>query len=406
MASTTTHPKIDALASRFKDMLDFRDARLVERRRSLWIMQVSLVANLHVVLYGNPGNAKSMTVDGILRHFPGIKLFKTQAFKASTPEQFLGPISIKAMEQDEYRRIITGKFADCDVAYIDELPRAPKPAMTAMQGGMVEREFDNGAGPQPIPLKTLVGTANHLPDDEELQAFFDRFTFKLNVKAPQTQEAIVSILSNGIERERNPNYEVIPSELLIEPAELAAMTEFLPMIEVPESFLDSMAELYSNLVGIGITPSLRRLNDLRRGVQAAALLDGRDEVMQDDIMIAADSMWSSLAEVDKVYSEVAKFASEWVRDSAELHASYDESRDSMTAIQEKVGKLSPGERPPKEITNEAIDLLEAQKTLRGLVEKQIALSGGRDVSALDQIKADMDDTRAWVSRRLLGGLEL
>src|SRR3954447_5985896 len=228
-------PAIDAIVAKFKGALDFQDQRLVERRHALWIAQVGLVARQHTIYHGKPGNAKSMTVDGILKHFPELKLVKTQAYKASTPEQFLGPISFKAMENDEYRRITTNKFPDCEVYFCDETTRAPKPVLTAFQGGMVEREFDNGSGPQPIPLMTFFGTVNHLPDDEELEAFIDRYLFKLVVKAPQAQESIVAILSAGIERRRNPSSLDIPPDLLISRDELVTLQHHTDTgIDVPE----------------------------------------------------------------------------------------------------------------------------------------------------------------------------
>jgi MoxR-like ATPase len=400
-------PAIDAIVAKFKGALDFQDQRLVERRHALWIAQVGLVARQHTIYHGKPGNAKSMTVDGILKHFPELKLVKTQAYKASTPEQFLGPISFKAMENDEYRRITRNKFPDCEVYFCDETTRAPKPVLTAFQGGMVEREFDNGAGPQPIPLMSFVGTVNHLPDDEELEAFIDRFLFKIVVKAPRAQESIAAILRGGIERRRNPSISVVPDELLITRAELVTLQSHADTaVDVPEEFTDMLAELYSNLVGIGIEPSLRRLDALVAGVQAAAAIDGRDQVMQDDILIAADSLWTAESEIENVRKETTKFASAWLREAAELQESYDESRDTLTGIQAKVAKLSSGEPIPREVTNEGIDIVNEQVRLKELVEKHIAAASGRDTSNLDQMLAEMDAAATWVEKKLLGGLSL
>jgi MoxR-like ATPase len=408
MPTTATAPAkadVSSIVDKFKAILDFQDARIINRRHELFIVMTSFVAKVHVVLHGPPGNGKTMTADGIVSHFPALRIAKTQAYKASTPEQFLGPISFKAMENDEYRRITKGKFADCDVYLCDELPRAPKPVLTAFQGGMVEREFDNGNGPEKIDLRTLIGTSNHLPDDEELQAFFDRFCFKLVIEAPQSQDDIVAILDGAIERRAGRQSLDPPPELLVELAELDALSAAANQVIVPVEFKLAVADLYANLIGSGLTFSPRRLADFVGGCQAAALLDGRDEVMQDDILLADDSLWSVEDEREIVHEEVVKFASEWQRDKAGLIDSYDELKDKLIKIQSKTAQLVGG-TVPREITNEGIDIINEQANLQPLVQKQIANAAGRDTAALDQILTEMDKAKQYVQDRLLGGLEL
>lgn len=396
---------VSTIIDKFKAILDFQDARIINRRHELLVMQIAFVAKVHVVLHGPPGNGKSMTADGIVSHFPDARIFKTQAYKASTPEQFLGPISFKAMENDEYRRITKGKFADCDFAYVDELPRAPKPVMTSFQGGMVEREFDNGNGPEPIDLRTFIGTSNHLPDDEELQAFFDRFCFKLIIEPPQSQDDIRAIIRGGIERRAGRQSLQPPVELMVELWELDALHDAANQVVVPDDFEIAVADLYANLVGEGVTFSPRRLADFVGACQAAALLDGRTEVMQDDILLADDSLWSAEEDRELVHSHVVKFASEWQKEKSELIDSYDELKDKLVKIQSKASQLV-GQSIPREMTNEGIDIINEQANLRPLVEKHIAAAAGRDTSALDGMLGEMDNAKKYVQDRLLGGLEL
>src|SRR5437879_402680 len=125
--------QIATLADKFAQARKFqRDERgLIGRDTELLIAQAALVARVHVLLYGVPGVAKSMTVDAVLSHLPELSLFKTQAYKASPPEQFLGPISIKRMEHDEFVRIVLNKLADVEVGFIDEVPRAPRAVLPA-----------------------------------------------------------------------------------------------------------------------------------------------------------------------------------------------------------------------------------------------------------------------------------
>src|SRR4051794_29808549 len=99
---TATKPKraaqLDALLEKVSNIFDFQNGQLVERREALWVTLLGLFTpRFHVLLHGPPGVAKSMLFDGLARHAPDMLWFKTPAFKGSPPEQFLGPISLKAM---------------------------------------------------------------------------------------------------------------------------------------------------------------------------------------------------------------------------------------------------------------------------------------------------------------------
>ena len=56
-----------------------------------------------------------------------------------------------------------------------------------------EREFDNGSGRVAVPLISVVGATNEVPDDEALQAFYDRFALRVPVE-PVADEQFVDLL--------------------------------------------------------------------------------------------------------------------------------------------------------------------------------------------------------------------
>jgi hypothetical protein len=47
--------------------------------------------------------------------------FRVQLTRTSTPEELFGPVSLKALEQDSYRRKTTGMLPEAKVAFIDEV---------------------------------------------------------------------------------------------------------------------------------------------------------------------------------------------------------------------------------------------------------------------------------------------
>src|ERR1035437_675593 len=402
---------LTSVADKMAAIRDFQeDGGLIGRRAEMHSIQVAIAAKLHILLYGSPGVAKSMTVDGILKHLPGVRQFKTQAYKASPPEQFLGPLSIKGMADDRFERIITNRLADCEVAFVDELSRAPRAVLPAFQGMMVEREFDAGNGIQRVPRMSLIGAVNHLlEDDAELAAFFDRFTLKLVVKPPPSIDQFTTILKGAIGRRSNGE-ATIPDELIVSAAELMIFQREVEEVNVPEDVLNALGDLWSNLVGVGITPSIRRYVDLTKAMQACAALDGRDEVLLDDVQIAQHSLWTAVSDRDAVYKQVIKFASEWVQDKATLTEAFAETVDRLGQVQTLVASGSKASKQveiaekTESIRDHGIAISGSQKTLREQITKLKGDAQGRDVADLDAILVQMDATKEWISTNLLGGL--
>lgn len=417
MTTATMSPvitaSVNATAAKLKGVINFQESErgLIAKRTELLILEVSLAAKLHPLFYGPPGTAKSMSVDGLLMHVPDLSKFKTQAYKASPPEQFLGPISFKGMAEDRFVRITTRRLADSEVVFVDEISRAPRAVLPAFQGAMVEREFDAGDGVVKIPLQTFIGTANHIQDDPELEAFFDRWAFKLIVRPVASQDQFIAVMEGALKRHEFGE-PAIPPELLISRAELSELQDAVTRAHVDRSILERMAELWANVLGIGVVPSIRRYTDLIKGMRAMAVLDGRDEVTVDDLQIAMHSLWNAPDEAAAVYGEVVKFASEWVKKRAELLDSFTETLDRLNQVQSMVAGGADTsaqveiEDETKSLTDHGIRVVNAQRKLSKLIQTHIADATGQDTSELAAVLTQIDGARDWVSDRLLGGLTL
>lgn len=392
------------------------DCGLIGRRTEMRLLLICLIARLHILYYGKPGVAKSMTVDGMRRHFPGMTQFKTQAYKQSPPEQFFGQISLKGMADDNYYRLTAGKAPDAQLVVVDEVARAPQGLLPAFQGMMVEREFDSGSGVMPIPLETFIGTVNDVPDNRELNAFFDRYAFKTVVSGPRSQEEFLAIMQSARKR-RQFGLPDVPSELLISGDELREIQAFVPTVVIPRSLELKMAELWANVLAMDIEPSPRRWTDLESGMQANATLDGREECTDDDLQIAAHSLWIRPEDAEKVYAAVVSFASEWVKESAELVEAFRDTLDRLGQVQNAVAKggdnktkLTIGDPDDPDNTAALLDhgmqVVGDHRKLRGLIESHIAAATGQDVSQLEAVLVQMDASKAWIQDRLTFGLEL
>jgi MoxR-like ATPase len=96
----------------------------------------------------------------------------------STPEELFGPISLAGLEQDQYRRLTTGKLPEAHVAFLTEIWKANSAILNALLTLCNERIFYNDGQPVTCPLLTLVGDSNELPQGDDLGALFDRFALR------------------------------------------------------------------------------------------------------------------------------------------------------------------------------------------------------------------------------------
>ena len=91
-----------------------------------------------MLLLGPPGTAKSALVRAIARAFGG-SYFETLVTKFSTPEEIFGPISLKALEQDRFMRVTTGKLPEAQFGFVDEIFKASSAILNTLLTIMNER---------------------------------------------------------------------------------------------------------------------------------------------------------------------------------------------------------------------------------------------------------------------------
>jgi MoxR-like ATPase len=134
----------------------------------------AVLAGEHVLLLGPPCTAKSALARAIAQAFGGA-YFARLLTKFSTPEELFGAISLRALEQDHYARITTGKLPEAEFAFIDEVFKANSAILNALLAVVNERVFHNDGQPVACPLVTMSGASNELPEGKDLEALFDRF---------------------------------------------------------------------------------------------------------------------------------------------------------------------------------------------------------------------------------------
>ena len=110
------------------------------------------------------------------------------------PDELFGPLSLKSLENDEYRRCTAGFLPTASVAFLDEIFKANSAILNTLLTILNERKFDNAGGQEDCPIRCVLGASNELPESDDLIALFDRFLIRKQV-LPLSDEGAYKLLS-------------------------------------------------------------------------------------------------------------------------------------------------------------------------------------------------------------------
>ncbi len=258
----------------------------VERDEVIEGALAALLARQHVLLLGPPGTAKSMLADELCKRIEGVRYFQWLLTKFTTPEEVFGAVSLRSLEQDEYRRVTTHKLPEAHVAFLDEVFKASSSILNALLTLLNERRFHNGRESMVVPLLSVFGAANELPEEDELSAIYDRFLVRFVVGYVVEDWRFLRML-------RAPAPAVGTRITL---AELDALSAAVERVDVPDSILRSIGDLRRALGERQIVPSDRRFRQSIALLRALALLRGKSAVSDDELLFLEHVLWRDPAE--------------------------------------------------------------------------------------------------------------
>jgi MoxR-like ATPase len=251
--------------------------RFVDRGEVIDLIALALVAGEHLFLYGPPGTAKS----ALIRHFALAvhgRYFEYMLTRFSEPNEIFGPIDIVRLREGVVATVTTGMLPEAEFVFLDELFNANSAILNNLLTVLNERVYRRGAETHQLPLLSAFSASNHLPDDEALQALFDRFLLRCHVDhLPRSSTPRLLAAGWALEQQPPPAAAIHADDL----RELAQRIYSVDLVGIRDLYTETVHKIRD----LGIAFSDRRAVKVQKLMAASAVLCQRSTACPSDLWV-------------------------------------------------------------------------------------------------------------------------
>ena len=262
---------------------------------------LAVLSGENLLFLGPPGTAKTQLAKNICQSIEGGNFFNYLLTSFSTPEEIFGPLSLKALEEDEFRRKIDGCLPTAHIALLDEIFKASSAILNSLLTILNEHKYHNGQEIVDVPLLSVFGASNEFPDENEsLEALYDRFLFRYRLAYIQDEQNFRDLLFKSPE-EFKPAASIKISAIY----ELRASAKALPVDPDVEIII---TELRKSLQLQEIEISDRRWKKVIQVLRVAACSSECPAVDRTMVLLLQHMLWNLPEEREPIRKTVFEFA--------------------------------------------------------------------------------------------------
>ena len=350
----------------------------VERDELIKLMELAIVTGTNLLMLGPPGTAKSAITYELCGRIENANYFQWMLNKTSDPSEILGPFSVKEMENDKFMRITTGKLPEAHIAFMDEVFKSNAPTLNALLTIMNEHIFYNDGKPVEVPLISMFGASNEPPEDESLDAMYDRFIFRMNVQYIHDAANKKRMHSNYVDNRAGLLNLVNKTTITLE--EVQALQAAAKTVKVPKDIINKFIRLISDLDRQAVHISDRRQNECFKVMQGSAVLAGRNSVTLDDFKSLVYVLWEKEEHIPLIESSILKMVNPYDDRFKELKENFNQVKTDIESITDS------SQKSKKAIESKGVIEKIASKTNKLINE---ATKNGKDVTEFIEFRDNM-----------------
>lgn len=341
-----------AVVDKLNNVLQHVKQTFVGKDTIIDLMGICLVARENIFLLGPPGTAKSAIVHTLADRLKG-KTFEYLLTRFTEPNELFGPFDIRKLRDGELVTNTEGMLPEANLVFLDELLNANSAILNSLLMALNERIFRRGREMKKLPTLMIVGASNHLPEDEALQALFDRFLIRVRCDYVDTT-LLSKVLDAGWVLEKK-NAGAAPEITCEDVTYLQSCISKVDITAVRDAYIN----LIHKLRNAGVQVSDRRAVKLQRIIAASAVLCKRDKAVLSDmwvlryiwdtddqieiiagiingyintedktVMHHEEALINTMPDADEIYTEVMNLNSEWQNENTTA-AKRDEIKDRL-----------------------------------------------------------------------------
>jgi len=288
------------LAQKLRDVGRELDQRYLDKSEVVRMLLITLLAGEHMLIVGPPGTAKSALVRHLAR-LVDARYFEYLLTRFSEPNEIFGPVDIKAFREGSFVRRVDAMLPQAEIVFLDEIFKSNSAILNSLLSILNERRFFTGSASIRVPLCSLYGATNEVPNDDALGAIFDRFLVRT------MSENLDSFHFHGLV-ERGIRGEIAdiaaagagggePPKPIVSVADVRKVQARLgQFLEFPEEFLARYKGFIFQIRSEGVTISDRRVVKLLKLFAASAIIDGRVTANDGDFFILKH-VWNSVDQI-------------------------------------------------------------------------------------------------------------
>ena len=265
-------------------------SHFIERDEEICGAILAILSNENILYLGPPGTAKTYLAQNICNSIAGAQFFSYLLTRFTTPEEIFGPLSLQSLERDEFRRKTEGCLPSSHIAFLDEIFKANSSILNSLLTILNERRFHNGTDVINTPLLTVFGASHELPEeDENLEALYDRFLFRYDVRYIQSPGNVRTLLFH------TDTAFTPPVTLTTE--KIARIREQAESVSIPEEVQDSILSLKRQLEhqegedDENVRVSDRRWKKIAGVLRVAAAANGNETVDRTMLLLLQHLLW-------------------------------------------------------------------------------------------------------------------
>lgn len=310
--------------------------KFIEREDVIKDCMRALVIGQHMFLYGPPGTGKSLLISNLCKRIKASKYFQWLLNKTSDPSEILGPYSIKAIEKDRFLRKTQGKLPEANIVFLDEIWKSNEPTLNILLPILNEKIFYNDSKIIEVPLISMFCASNEIPDDDSLNALYDRIIFREHLDYIKDTDNKIKMLKNYVKGRRD---EEASLETKISLEEIYTIQNKVKDVEISDHIYLDFIKLMEGLKREGIIISDRRKNECLKVLQGAAILEERNYVVVEDFEALRNVLWTELDDVVIIETQITKVINPYDDKVNDYMRKFNEIKEEIDSIQNKDEKI-------------------------------------------------------------------